>query len=224
MPPDAAETIKQSISMLDICHQYGIQVNRAGFACCPIHGEKSPSMKVYPGNKGWHCFGCHQGGDVISFVQQYFGLDFISAVRKLNDDFNLHLPIDERPDREAQKKAREEAYRRRKAEERRQKRLKAIQKARDEALTEFAKLDRDAENLASEASLCGLDGIADPDLYNIILDGLNDRTVYAVTHLEDAWYRFCEADSKLRDYEKASNNKPESNTNTNGNIIPTEWR
>lgn len=220
MPPDVAELIKQSISMLDVCHQYGIQVNRAGFACCPIHGEKSPSMKVYPGNKGWHCFGCHQGGDVISFVRQYFGLDFLSAVRKLNDDFNLHLPIDERPDRETEKKNREDAYRRRKACERRQKRLVELQKARDKALTEFAELDREAENIASEASLFGLEGIEDPDLYNIILDNISNKTVNAVKNVDGAWYRFCESESKLRDFETEYYNQANCNDQDN----PTDRR
>ena len=174
-------------------------------------------MKVYPGNKGWHCFGCHQGGDVISFVQQYFSLDFISAVRKLNDDFNLHLPIDERVDRDAEKRAREEAYRRRKAEERRQKRLKALQKARDEALTKFATLDIAAENIASEASLCGLEGIEDPDLYNIILEGISDSTVSAIKNVDGAWYRFCEADMNLRLFEQEERNRQEQTTNNTHN-------
>lgn len=224
MPPDVAETIKQSISMLDICHQYGIQVNRAGFACCPIHGEKSPSMKVYPGNKGWHCFGCHQGGDVIAFVRQYFGLDFLSAIRKLNDDFSLHLPIDERPDREAEKKAREEAYRRRKAEEWRKKQLSALRKARDDALTEYVRLDRLAENMALETNLSGLEAIAGPDVYNILLDGVSSETVYAVKHVDEAWYSFAESESNLRDFENEGQHQSLYNAITDQSNPPNERR
>ena len=204
MPPDAAETIKQSISMLDICHQYGIQVNRAGFACCPFHGEKTGSMKIYPGNKGWHCFGCHQGGDVISFVCQYFGLDFVSAVKKLNDDFNLGLQLDGATDREREREARRLAYQRRKEQERRRKRLLSLQKARDEALARFAELDKAAELLESEASLRGLEDIACIDLYNIILDGISDRTANAIINIDGAWYTLREAEDALRQYEKES--------------------
>lgn len=202
MPPDAAETIKQSISMLDVCQLYGIKVNRAGFACCPIHGEKSPSMKIYPGAKGWHCFGCHKGGDVISFVCQYFGLDFVSAVKKLNDDFNLGLQIDGTQNREKEREAKRIAYQRRKEQERRKKHLLILQKARDEALARFAELDKAAESLESEASLRGMEDIACIDLYNIILDGISDRTANAIINIDGAWYTLREAEDTLRQCEK----------------------
>ena len=76
---DTAKEIKAAVSMIDVCRKYGIEVNHAGYAVCPFHGEKTGSLKVYPGRRGWHCFGCGEGGDVIDFVQRYFGLSLKEA-------------------------------------------------------------------------------------------------------------------------------------------------
>ena len=67
-----------------------------GEICCPFHSEKTPSLKIYDGDRGWTCFGCHKGGDQISFVREYFGLTFQDAISKINTDFSLGLPIGER--------------------------------------------------------------------------------------------------------------------------------
>lgn len=68
-----------------------LRPNRAGFVCCPFHNEKTPSMKL--SEKGYYCFGCHEHGNVISFVMKYFNLDFKSACAKIDYDFKLNLPI-----------------------------------------------------------------------------------------------------------------------------------
>ena len=59
-----------------------IKINRSGFACCPFHNEKMPSLKVY-NNNTWYCFGCHKGVDSIDFIMYSEGVDFISAVKIL---------------------------------------------------------------------------------------------------------------------------------------------
>lgn len=202
------DTIRNRVSMLDVCKHYGIHVDRGGFACCPFHGEKTASMKCYPGNRGFYCFGCHQGGDIIRFTRQYFGIDFLTAVSKLNDDFCLGLPINQKRDEESEKAARQEAYRRRKAELHRRKVLESLQNARDAALSDFAKLDRLVDNLSSEANLCGLESIAGPDVYNAILDSIDDKTAHALNYLDNAWYELQEAEAKLRDFRnETANNK-----------------
>lgn len=58
---------------------------------CPIHEEKSPSCKIDPSTQLWHCFGCHAGGDVFSFIMQADGLDFLDSVRKLAERANITI-------------------------------------------------------------------------------------------------------------------------------------
>lgn len=58
--------------------------------CCPFHNEKTPSFQVY--DNGYHCFGCGQHGDAISFVMQTHGLGFMEAVEQLAGEAGLDVP------------------------------------------------------------------------------------------------------------------------------------
>lgn len=90
----AAERIKTALSTEDVFEFYGIRVDRSHKTFCPFHSDtRHPSMHIYPGSRGYHCFTCGASGDVISFAQNFFGLDFRSALEKLNDDFSLGLPL-----------------------------------------------------------------------------------------------------------------------------------
>ncbi|GBR08984.1 DNA primase [Asaia siamensis] len=59
-------------------------------ACCPFHGEKTPSFYVYDDH--FHCFGCGVHGDVISFVMQSEGRSFPEAVEQLANEAGLDMP------------------------------------------------------------------------------------------------------------------------------------
>lgn len=177
------EIIKQSVSVRDVCDAYGIQVNRAGFACCPFHGEKTPSMKVYDGARGFFCFGCHQGGDVIDFAKKYFGLPTVDAEKRLSEDFGLGLTFDQ-SGREARKKASEEAYRRRKAFNAWKRESERLWKEYDEALTTYTVLDKiitDGRELACAG---------------IITDDFAD----ALRSMETAQVRLYDAEWKLKQH------------------------
>lgn len=52
-------------------------------ALCPFHEDKQPSFILYPDSNSYYCFGCHKHGDVITFTQELFGMDFPSAIRYL---------------------------------------------------------------------------------------------------------------------------------------------
>ncbi len=58
---------------------------------CPFHDERTPSFHVRPGVGRWHCFGCGEGGDVISFVQKIDGMGFTEAVEYLADRVGVAL-------------------------------------------------------------------------------------------------------------------------------------
>ena len=62
---------------------------------CPFHDEKSPSFHVTPAKGFWHCFGCQEGGDVISFVRKIDALAFNEAVEKLAAKYGIHLRYEE---------------------------------------------------------------------------------------------------------------------------------
>lgn len=80
--------VKEHLTTRQVAEFYGLQVKRNGFACCPFHEEKHPSMKL---DRNYHCFGCGIGGDVIDYVSRMFGLSQYEAALKLIAEF--HLPI-----------------------------------------------------------------------------------------------------------------------------------
>ncbi|EYR63475.1 DNA primase [Actinotalea ferrariae CF5-4] len=62
---------------------------------CPFHDERTPSFHVRPQVGYWHCFGCSEGGDVISFVQKIDGLGFTEAVEHLAGRVGVQLRYEE---------------------------------------------------------------------------------------------------------------------------------
>jgi DNA primase len=58
---------------------------------CPFHDEKTPSFHVTPERGFFHCFGCQEGGDVITFVQKVEGVGFAEAVERLADRYGVEL-------------------------------------------------------------------------------------------------------------------------------------
>ena len=80
--------------------------NSRGFASCPFHNEKTPSLSIK--KEHYKCFGCGAYGGIIDFVMNYFGLPFIQAVMKINSDFHLGLTKD-KPDYRTRRQMAEEA-------------------------------------------------------------------------------------------------------------------
>ena len=93
-----ANEIKHLLTMEEVARFYGFEISRAGFINCPFHaGDHTASLKIYPKDKGFHCFGCGASGDVIDFVMKLFNLSFMDAVRKIDYDFSLNLDIGKKP-------------------------------------------------------------------------------------------------------------------------------
>ncbi|MBP9988868.1 MAG: hypothetical protein KBT46_05145 [Ruminococcus sp.] len=138
-----ADDIKQSVSMKDICYQYGISVDNHGYALCPFHADKRrPSMKIYDGNRGYCCFSCGESGDTINFVMKFFGIKFNEALAKINDDFRLGLPIGQQLSGEQQRTADREARKRRAELDRVKREGERLSKAYHVALDRYIALDR----------------------------------------------------------------------------------
>lgn len=119
---DIAAEIKSRLTMADVAYHYGFEPNRAGFISCPFHqGDRTASLKLYPGSGGFYCFGCGAHGSVIDFVMRLFSLSYPQAVVRLSSDFRLGLTQAKRSKREAseilqKRRAEEETERRRRGE------------------------------------------------------------------------------------------------------------
>lgn len=99
IPPALLEQIRAASDIVEVIGSY-IPLKRAGAnftALCPFHKEKSPSFNVSPIRQGFHCFGCHKGGDVFKFVQEYENLTFMEAVRRLAERAKIPLDVIEGP-------------------------------------------------------------------------------------------------------------------------------
>lgn len=106
-----ANEIRECLTMREVVEFYGFEVNRGGYINCPFHSENTPSLRIYPGNRGFHCFGCGAHGDVIKFVMLLFNLSFSQAVVRLSSDFHLDLTAERETPKEARERirARQEA-------------------------------------------------------------------------------------------------------------------
>lgn len=176
-----APTIKERLPARLVFEHYGIHVNADGFCCCPFHGEKTASCKVYPGERGWHCFGCHAGGDVIDFAQKYFGLDFRAAAARLNDDFGLGLPIGKTLSRAEQAEANRRSMElKRKASERKRKR-EELEARWNKALEDFTACDIIKQNCAPVSPS----------------SGYYDAFVYACLNVDRLWFELKEAEMAI---------------------------
>ena len=101
----AAQEIRDTVDMDTIVGLYGYRPKR-GVMPCPFHGEKNPSLRIYPNRGGWHCFGCGRGGSVIDFVQEHEGCSFRVAVRAIDNALKLGLFDDHEDAEKAQNERR----------------------------------------------------------------------------------------------------------------------
>lgn len=81
------EEIKRNNSVKSVAIKYGFHPNKQGFIPCPFHREKTASLKLYEGDRGYYCFGCGASGDVFDFVMQIDGVDFKEAYQSLGGEY-----------------------------------------------------------------------------------------------------------------------------------------
>src|ERR1700760_1045672 len=96
---DLIERIRAASDVGDVIGSYR-PLKRAGqnfVALCPFHKEKSPSFNVNPHKQIFHCFGCHKGGDVFTFVKDYENIGFMDAVRRLAERAKIPLEFENSP-------------------------------------------------------------------------------------------------------------------------------
>jgi DNA primase len=89
--------IDELVARTDIVELIGsrVQLKKHGKefkACCPFHGEKTPSFTVVPDKGFYHCFGCQAHGTALGFLMDHDHLSFIEAVEDLADRVGLEVP------------------------------------------------------------------------------------------------------------------------------------
>ena len=91
---DLKEEIRSANDIVDVISQY-VTLKRSGrnfFGLCPFHKEKSPSFSVSADRQYFHCFGCHKGGDVFTFVSEIERVSFKEALELLAERARIELP------------------------------------------------------------------------------------------------------------------------------------
>ncbi len=108
VPQDIVSRIKDETDIVAVVREY-VSLKPAGSAfkgLCPFHREKTPSFQVNPARQIFKCFGCGEGGDVITFLMKLQGLSFPEALeilaRSLNIDLARYLTEDEEGEGERQ--------------------------------------------------------------------------------------------------------------------------
>jgi DNA primase len=99
IPENTLEQVRAASDIVEIIGGY-FPLKRAGgnhVALCPFHKEKSPSFNVNPQRQIYHCFGCHAGGDVFKFIQEYEHIGFLDAVKRLAERAGIPLQMEDDP-------------------------------------------------------------------------------------------------------------------------------
>ena len=89
-----SETVRNSADIVKVISEY-VSLKAAGSSfkgLCPFHSEKTPSFTVHRDKQFFHCFGCHKGGDVFSFVMEAERASFPEAVQIVADKCGIPIP------------------------------------------------------------------------------------------------------------------------------------
>ena len=96
--PEDVQAVKERSSIEDVVREH-VTLRPGGTGSlkglCPFHDEKTPSFTVRPAVGAYHCFGCGEGGDVISFIMKTDHLTFAESVERLAGKIGMELRYDE---------------------------------------------------------------------------------------------------------------------------------
>lgn len=107
---ESIENLKNHLDVVDVISQF-LELKKTGAnfkACCPFHGETTPSFVVSPAKQIYHCFGCGVGGDSINFVMEYEKLSYPETLEKLASMYNFNLDYENTTEKKQDTKVIEE--------------------------------------------------------------------------------------------------------------------
>lgn len=102
--PIVIEQIKQAADVVEVIGDY-VSLKKKGanhWACCPFHGEKSPSFSVSQAKGIYKCFGCGKAGDATRFIMDIEGIGYPEALRQLAKKYGIEIPEVEYTDEQQQ--------------------------------------------------------------------------------------------------------------------------
>ncbi|MGE5436920.1 MAG: DNA primase [Syntrophothermus sp.] len=96
IPENIIEEVRSSTNIVDIIGE-AISIKKRGrnyIGLCPFHSEKTPSFTVSEDKQIYHCFGCHSGGNVFSFLMNYEKISYLEAVQELASRLGITIEYD----------------------------------------------------------------------------------------------------------------------------------
>lgn len=93
IPQETVQKILDTARVEEVIGDF-VTLRRRGadlWACCPFHGEKTPSFHVIPSKGQYYCFGCHKGGSAVGFIMDYEHLSYVEALRYLARKYNIEI-------------------------------------------------------------------------------------------------------------------------------------
>jgi len=96
IPQSFIDDLLSRVDIVEVIDRY-VPLKKAGAnhkACCPFHGEKTPSFSVSQPKQFYHCFGCGVSGNAITFLMEFDNMHFVDAVEYLADRAGLEVPRD----------------------------------------------------------------------------------------------------------------------------------
>jgi DNA primase len=94
IPPEIIEQVRDAADVVQLIGEH-VELKRTGTdfrGPCPFHGGKSRNFSVVPRKQMYHCFVCHESGDVFTFWMKRFGLDYPTAVREIAGKVGIVVP------------------------------------------------------------------------------------------------------------------------------------
>ena len=99
IPKEFIDTLLSRTDIVDLIDSY-VSLKKKGksfMACCPFHNEKTPSFTVSTEKQFYHCFGCGDHGNAITFIMKFERADFVGAIEILSTKLGLEIPKDSTP-------------------------------------------------------------------------------------------------------------------------------
>lgn len=111
IPKQLQDKIKDAARVEEVLGDF-ISLKKKGaslWACCPFHGEKTPSFSVNPARGFYHCFGCHKGGNSVTFLMEHEGMSYTEALKYIANKYHIEVIEREETAQEIQQRTREES-------------------------------------------------------------------------------------------------------------------